>query len=267
MKRSSFISAIALISVTALGLLSTGCSTMPGSDSNVDAVLTASGLDAQLTRLQQPFPVGKTKGPTLLIPDEWLAVVNTTVAETLKPEAIRQDLRTVLLRDLSARELTSVQHFFESDAGKHVVALESGEQAVLSANRLTDSALEEIVHTTGTGKAVGLLAERALNEAVDIAIKHQCFGLDKVPFAGLLGGVMKKTQLGMLRDGVNASMYGRYASLSEKDADAYLAFAKTAAGSKFFNARTSVLTRYAGLAGDSLSGKLTDAVSAMCNTK
>lgn len=256
---------LSLISVIALSLLMTACSTMPGREGNVDAVLAASGLEAQLTRLQQPLPVGQTKGPTMLIPDEWLAVVNTTVAEALKPEAMRQDLRSALLKDLSSRELAAVQNFYESEAGKAVVALESGKGAALGTNRLSDAMLDDIARTTGAGKAVSLLAERALTEAVDVAFKHQCFGLEKVPFAGLLGGVMKKSQLGMLRDSVNTNLRSRYAGLSENDAEAYLAFARTAAGSKFFNARTSVLTGYAGRAGDSLSIKLTDAVSAVCH--
>lgn len=254
-----------LVPAIVLGMAMTACSTMPGREGNVDAVLAASGLEAQLTRLQQPLPVGQSKGPTMLIPDEWLAVVNTTVAEALKPEAMRQDLRSALLKDLSSRELAAVQHFYESDAGKAVVALESGTGAALGTTRLSDTTLDDIARTTGAGKAVSLLAERALTEAVDIAFKHQCFGLEKVPFAGLLGGVVKKSQLGMLRDSVNTSLRGRYAGLSETDAEAYLAFARTAAGSKFFNARTSVLTGYAGRAGDSLSSKLTEAVSAVCH--
>lgn len=254
-----------LIPAIALGMIMTACSTMPGREGNVDAVLAASGLEAQLTRLQTPLPVGQTKGPTMLIPDEWLAVVNTTVAEALKPEAMRQDMRSALLKDLSSRELAAVQNFYESEAGKAVVALESGKGAALGTNRLSDATLDDITRTTGAGKAVSLLAERALTEAVDIAFKHQCFGLEKVPFAGLLGGVMKKSQLGMLRDSVNTNLRSRYAGLSENDAEAYLAFARTAAGSKFFNARTAVLTGYAGRAGDSLSSKLTDAVSAVCH--
>jgi hypothetical protein len=256
-----------LLPALALGLAMSACSTLPHRDGNVDAVLTASGIDAQLTRLQQPLPVGQTKGPGMLIPDEWLTLVNTTVADTLKPEAMRQDLRSTLLKELSSRELASVQDFYESGAGKHVAALESGQSIASGTATLSDAVLDDIARTTGAGKAVSLLAERALNDAVDIAFKNQCFGLEKVPFAGLLSGVMKKSQLGMLRDSVNANLHNRYAGLSEREADAFLSFARSSAGSKFFNARTSVLTAYAGRAGDALSGKLTDAISAVCHKK
>lgn len=254
-----------LFPVIALSLFMAACSTLPGRQGNVDAVLAASGLDAQLTRLQQPLPPGKTSGPTMLIPDEWLTIVNTTIADSLKPDDIRKELRGTLLKDLSSRELAAVQSFYESDAGKNVVALEGGKMSALGTTRIADDTLDELARTTGAGKAVSMLAERGLSEAVDIALKHRCFGLDKVPFAGLLGGVMKKSQLGILRDNVNRSMRDRYASLSESDAEAYLAFARSTAGSKFFNARTSVLTTYAGRAGDSLSSKLADAVGSVCN--
>lgn len=253
-----------LLPVLALSLVMAACSTMPGRQGNVDAVLTASGLDAQLSRLQQPLPVGKSQGPTMLIPDEWLTIVNTTIAEALKPDDIRQELRRTLLKELSSRELAAVQGFYESDAGKNVVALESGKLPASGTTRLSDATMDELARTTGAGKAVSMLAERGLNEAVDIAFKHQCFGLDKVPFSGLLGGVMKKSQLGLLRDSVNKSMHNRYAALSASDAEAYLDFARSTAGSKFYNARTSVLTTYAGRAGDSLSSTLSDAVTAIC---
>jgi hypothetical protein len=241
------------------------CNTLPHQEGNVDAVLAASGLEAQLTRLQQPLPVGKTKGPAMLIPDEWLIVVNTAVAETLKPEAMRADLRSALLKDLSSRELATTQAFFTSEVGKKIVELESGQSAASGASQLSETTLNDIAQTTGIGRATSLLAERALTEAVDIAFKHQCFGLDKVPFAGLLGGVMKKTQLSMLRDSVNTRLHSRYASLSESEADRYLDFARSSAGKKFFNARTAVLTDYAGRAGDSLQSTLTEAVSAVCH--
>lgn len=256
-----------LLTATTLSMVMAACSTLPGREGNVDAVLAASGLEAQLARLQQPLPVGKTSGPSMLIPDEWLTIVNTTIAEAVKPEAIRQELRSTLLKDLTSRELAAVQGFYESESGKNVVALESGTLTTLGTKHLGDATLDELARTTGAGKAVSMLAERGLNAAVDIAFKHRCFGLDQVPFAGLLGGVMKKSQLGMLRDSVNQSLYNRYASLSENDAEAYLAFARSPAGSKFYNARTSVMTTYAGRAGDSLSSTLADAVTAACKKK
>jgi hypothetical protein len=254
-----------LISVITLGIVMSACNTLPQREGSVDAVLAASGLEEQLTRLQQPLPVGQAKGPAMLIPDEWLTMVNTAVAETLKPEAMRADLRSALLKELSSRELATTQAFFTSEVGKKVVELEGGKSVVSGPSQLSEATLNDIAQTTGIGKATSLLAERALTEAVDIAFKHQCFGLDKVPFAGLLGGVMKKAQLSILRDSVNTRLHSRYAGLSESEADRYLDFAQSAAGKKFFNARTAVLTDYAGRAGDSLQGTLTKAVTAVCH--
>ncbi|MDO8266897.1 MAG: hypothetical protein Q7T32_03575 [Moraxellaceae bacterium] len=253
-----------LIPAIAMSLVMAACSTMPGREGNVDAVLTASGIDAQLARLQQPLQPGKSSGPTMLIPDEWLTIVNTTVAESLKPEEIRQELHSALSKNLSSHELASVQHFYESETGRTVVALESGQTSAPGTTRLPATTLDELARTTGAGKAASMLAERALNDAVDIAFEHRCFGLDKVPFAGMLSGVIKKTQLGALRDSVNTSIRERYTGLTERDAEAYIDFARSPAGNKFFNTRTSVLTTYAGRAGDSLSSKLSDAVTAIC---
>ena len=147
-----------ILPVLALCLAMAACGTLPGREGNVDAVLTASGLDAQLSRLQQPFPPGKTSGPSVLIPDEWLTIVNAAIADALKPDDIRQDLRNTLVRDMSSRELANVQDFYESDAGRHVVALESGNLSAPGATRVPDATLDELARTTGAGKAIRMNA-------------------------------------------------------------------------------------------------------------
>jgi hypothetical protein len=242
---------------TLLALVLAGCATLPGRQGNADAVLDASGVDAQLSHLQQPLTADT------MIPDQWVKLVNATVADVLKPAAIRSDMKQQLEQDLSGRELASVQSFYESDTGKRVVAAETGATPAAAAG--TDSAeLDTLAQATGVGRAASMLAERGLNEAFDLALKHHCFGLDKVPMAGLLAGFVKKAQLASLRDRVNAGVRQRYAGLSPDDRASYLAFVKSAAGSKFLQVRGNVIAAAAGRAGDALSAPMAEQVDALC---
>lgn len=252
----------------ALILSLASCASLPGRESDIDALLTASGLDAQLAWLQQPLQTDSDSGVLSLLPDEWVSVVNGTVADMVKADVIRGSLREEIRKNLSARELAEVQKFYDSATGRQVAALESGrlDGRLQEAATGDDTAtLDALANATGVSKAVSRLAENALGDAVDIALKNGCFGLDKTPLASLLGGVMKKAQLRALRLAVNDRIRDRYAALAPEDQSRYLAFAQSRAGQKFFASRTNVMTDAAQQAGTALGTQLTPEISKICN--
>lgn len=253
------------LAALALAVSLSACKSMPGRETDVAAVLAASGLDAQLAWLRQPLQEDRTKGPLALIPDDWVKVVNGTVAEVLRPGDIRDSLATELGKNLTGRELADVQRFYESDIGRKVVAVEGGKLGGGSgSSSANDSAtLEALATATGLGKAVSLLAENALGDAVDIALKTGCLG-EQPGYARLLGGVMKKAQLLALRNAVNDTVSGRYASLTPQEQSLYLDFARSRAGQKFFATRSATLTGFAQQAGTALGAQLTPRISEVC---
>lgn len=254
-----------------LGLLQ-ACASLPGQKGNADAVITASGLDAQLELLKQPLKTEQMDGPLSLIPDEWITLVNTTIATTLKPEQIRASLRSTLEKNLSGTELGDVQKFYESEIGRHVAAIESGKitttpvTTTTTTNNNNRATLDILANATGAGKAISVLAQHGLNDAVDVALENGCFGLDKIPFASVLAGVVKKTQLNALKENVNISVRQQYAQLSGNEQASYLAFAQSAAGQKFFSARSSVMTSAAQQTGAALSEQLTQHIRQICTS-
>jgi hypothetical protein len=254
------------IGLLAITLILAACNSMPGKQADIDAVMTASGLDAQIALLNKPLATEKMDGPLAMIPDEWINLVNNSIAESVKPEEIRSQLRSELQKNLSGPELNTVQAFYESDTGKRVVAAESGKKAdsniqVLSNDRST---LDALANATGYGKAVSQLAQHGLDDAVDVAVKNGCFGLDQFPFASMLVGVIKKNQLAALRESVNSVVRQRYAQLSAEEQAAYLKFAQSTPGQKFLNARSHVMQDSAQRAGTALSGQLGDEVKKIC---
>lgn len=254
------------IVLLAIAITLTACNSMPGKETDIDAVMTASGLEAQIALLNKPLATEKMDGPLAMIPDEWISLVNNTIAESVKPEEIRKQLRGELQKNLSGPELNAVQAFYESDTGKRVVAAESGKKADSSMQIISNerSTLEALANATGYGKAVSQLAQHGLNDAVDVAVKNGCFGLDQFPFASMLAGVIKKNQLAALREGVNSLVRQRYALLSSEDQAAYLEFARSTPGQKFLNARSHVMQDSAQRAGTAISGQLGEEVKKIC---
>ncbi len=246
------------------------CSSLPGKSADIDAVMTASGLDAQIALLGKFLNAEKMEGPLAMIPDEWISMVNSTIADQVKPDEIRSKLRNELAAGLSGTELNAVQAFYESDTGRRVVALESGNKESDNAIRVISndsSTLDALANATGYGKAASQLAQYGLNDAVDVAVKNGCFGLDQYPFASMLVGVIKKTQLAALRENVNSMVRQRYALLSGEEQSDYLGFARSTAGQKFFAARGNVMNDTAQRAGTSLSSQLSEEVRKVCKTK
>lgn len=247
-------------------LLLAACSSLPQNNADVAAVIQASGLNNQLEWLEAPLQTQKMEGPLALIPDEWIALVNNTIASNIKPEQIRRNLQDRLQQDLSPAELHAVQAFYESPTGQRVVNAESGKT---TDNRYTasNSTLDALAEATGAGQAVSLLAQHGLNDAIDVAVKQGCFGLSDIPMAGLVVGVVKKAQLNALRNSVNAGVRQQYASLSEREQSDYLAFAHSSAGRKFLSARASVMNDTASRAGSALNGQLGERIRDICVTK
>lgn len=249
-----------------LALLLAACTSLQKNSGDVDAVIQASGLNSQLKRLETPLPVDRMEGPLALIPDEWIALVNSTIADNLKPEQIRSNLKSQLQQNLSGIELHAVQAFYESPTGQRVVSAESGKT---TGNRSApgNATLDALADATGAGQAASLLAQHGLNDAIDVAVKNGCFGLGDIPMASLLVGVVKKAQLNALRSSVNASVREQYASLSDAEQTDYLAFARSSAGRKFLSARASVMNDAATRAGSALSGQLGVQIKEVCTTK
>lgn len=250
----------------ALAFLLSACHTLPGRESDVDAVLTASGLDAQLAWLQQPLETDSTSGPLALVPDDWIQLINSTVADTLQPKSIRDKLRDALKSRLSSRDLLAVQDFYRSPTGRRVVELESGKldrnlDAAANGNPAT---LDALTNATGIGKAVSRLAEHGLSDTMDIALRNGCFGQGKLPLSGLLGGVVKKAQMLALRNAVNERLRQRYAALSADEQSTYLNFAQSEVGQKFFNVRSDILNNAAERVGDALNTQLAPRMNEIC---
>lgn len=245
-------------------LVLAGCASLPGRDADVEAVLTASGTDAQLAWLGQPLQPDNVKGVMSLIPDDWIAAINATVADQLKPAELRGSLREALQKELSGRELAEVQRFYDSPTGRAVVATESGHGGNAPAVSGDSASLEQLADATGLGKAVARLAEKGLGDAFDVALRTNCFGQGETRFAGLVGGVLKKAQLNALRRVVGEQVQQRYATLSAAQRADYLAFAQSRAGQKFFRVRAGVLANAADQAGTALGTQLTPRFREFC---
>lgn len=248
----------------ALLLLLSACAALPGRDSDIDAVLTTSGIDAQLAWLSQPLQADKLTGPLALVPDDWISTINSAVAGQLQPAEIRGTLREALRKELSARELGEVQRFYESAAGRAVVAVESGAARASASTDADAATVEALANATGLGKAVSLLAEKGLGDAFDIALRTDCLGQGQTRFAGLVGGVLKKAQLRALRNLVNDQVSARYAALTPSQQSDYLAFTRSRAGQKFFRVRGEVVGGAADRAGTALGAALTPRFQALC---
>lgn len=245
-------------------LLLAGCSSLPPRDSDLDAVLAASGTDAELAMLAHPLPHDRLTGAMSLIPEDWITAINATVEDNLKPAEWRAQLRSGLQQQMSSRELADVQHFYESPAGRAVVASESGRGNAAAVGGNDAATLEALANATGLGKAAAKLAEKGLGDAFDVALRTNCFGQGETRFAGLVGGVLKKAQLNAVRRAVGEQVQARYASLTPAEREEYLAFTQSSAGQKFLRVRSETLSNAADKAGTALGTELTPRFKAFC---
>ena len=242
-----------------------GCSSLPPRESDIDAVLAASGTDAELAMLAHPLPHDRLKGALSLVPEDWVTAINATVEDNLKPAEWRAQMKTGLQKEMTGRELADVQHFYESPTGRAVVTSESGRGNAAAVGGNDAATLEALANATGLGKAASKLAEKGLGDAFDIALRTNCFGQGETHFAGLVGAVLKKAQLNAVRRAVGDQVQQRYASLTPAQREDYLAFTQTSAGQKFLRVRADTLSSAADKAGTALGTELTPRFKAFCH--
>ncbi len=255
-----------LIPLLLIGLLS-ACAGLPGNKTaDIDALLLASGVDGQLKTLEQPLDPDSLEGPMALVPNELISAINSTVSASLKPDDIRAGLKTALNRNMKADELRAARRFFESKTGQQVVAAEGGK---LNRNSFISAAQEEQLRTldsaTGASQVVSRLAEQSFGSAVDALTKNSCLGIKDIPFSGLLGGVVKKSQMAVVRQSVRSMMNSRYGALSSEELNAYLKFAQSPAGQNYFKSRNEAFSEAASKAGDDVAKLLAQELNKGCS--
>lgn len=218
------------------GLLLAACASQPvNKDAEIDALLQSAGIAAQLSALQKPLDTQSLTGNGH-VPAELGQAVNGAIGDTLNPSAIRADIKNRISSGMSDSDIQTALAFYQSPAGQHVAAVESGGNGGGDAGAAS-SELGDIDSATGTSAVISGLAEQSIGTALDLAASGKCKSLGNLPLGGVLGGLIKRAAMSAVRDNVRKAIEHRYQTLGPDDIAAYLQFARSAPGQHFFAAR------------------------------
>jgi hypothetical protein len=254
-----------LLPLALLTLLLGACASHPvNKDADIDALLQAAGIEAQLSALQQPLDTHNLSHGDLQIPADLGQAVNSAIADTVNVANIHADLRN-RLSAMSDDQLKAALTFYQSPGGMHVAAVESGKLGVGNAQP-TPQILLDLDEATGSSKLFSSLAEQSIGDALDIATSGKCKKIgDLPPMVGIFGGIVKRAAMNSVRDNVRQGLNHRYATLAAEDVDAYLQFARSAPGQQFFAARNQAFGGAISAAGQVLAAALSIEVGKLCN--
>jgi hypothetical protein len=256
-----------LVALATLTLLLGACAGLPQQKSGgIDALIKAAGIDNELASLEKPIPDSSVEAPNMMLPDDVIRAVNQAVASTIKPDAIRADIRSNLDKNMTAQQIAEALAFYQSPDGLQVVAVEAGQPGNNTAD-IDPHKLADLDTATGSSDIISNLAAQSVSPPLDYATANGCFGLDKNRFAGFLAGVVKKAVVNAVHEGVHERLSRNYKTLPPATIDAYLQFAQSATGQQFFNARNQAINNGLIAANAALSAALIEAVSQNCKAK
>lgn len=248
----------------AFTLLLGACAGLPGSKSATsEDLIEAAGIDHQLAALTKPIPAKNVEAPDFLLPGPVLGSANEAIASVVKPEAIHDALKADIEKTMSPEEITEALAFYHSPSGKAVVAAEGGQPGGNTEGN-DPRAFAQLDTATGTSKMITSLTDQTLAATLDYANEHGCFGLDKNKFTGYLGGVVEKALLNAVREAIRDQLQRRYDSLPPDALDAYLRFAQSPSGGKFFAARNQAVSDNLQTLSAALSAALMEQVTQHC---
>lgn len=254
---------LALVTLTAL---LGACANLPvNRDADVEMLIRASGINAQLTALSQPLNPDAVNGAGGMIPNDVINAINSAVAGAIDPDQVRSNVKTSFTKNLSDAQLRDALSFFNSATGQHVVAAETSAANIGNyAGSAQPGQLDALDDATGVSRIFGKLAEQSTSSAIDVLISSNCLGTNNIPFAGMMAGVIKKAQINAVRRSVRQVMNQRYAALTPDEVSSYLSFAQSSAGQQFFQSRNQAFMEATSTASGQISTILTAQIAKTC---
>lgn len=246
--------------------LMAGCASQPLTDKNADItqLIQAAGIDGQLQALQHPLTTDNIAHGKTALPVSVVQAVNDAIAQSIHVPDVRDDV-SKRLAAASPADVHAALAFFQSPAGQHVVALESGKPLPSDAAAASQQTLSDLESSLGTSGLLTDLVGQSVNAAIDYAAEGNCKALGNVSYGGFLGSLLKHAMVNAVHDQVHHALSQRYGALSADDAGAYLAFTRSPAGQAYLQARNQAFNSALTNAGQNLAAVVGVAMEQACN--
>lgn len=177
------------------------------------------------------------------IPQQFLDEVQQAIQSTVNNPYTDSQLQQVLAKKLSAQEMQAVIDFYQSSAGQHILAAERSfrERINLKTETTNTNTSQALLTATQLNAALNRIFMASADSLIHRLDSYDCLALMQIPGSNLGLNVAKRNKARFMQRQIRRSLANVYNDISPTDAEAYLNFAQSEVGKKYFGVRVDAL--------------------------
>ncbi len=224
----------------------TACQTLPSPplppQANASQLLQASQFRTPLLYLEAPLYDPEVQE---WIPQRFLDQVQTAIQGTVDNPYTDTQLQQALSQKLSAAEMQAVIDFYQSPAGKAVLAAESSfrERINLKEDATTSASSQPVLDATRLNAALNNIFMASADSLINRLDSYDCLALMQIPGSHIGLNVAKRNKANFMQRQIRRSLVNLYHDVPAADLQVYLIFAQSELGQRYFKARAEALTK------------------------
>lgn len=175
------------------------------------------------------------------IPQKFLDEVQQSIQATVDYPYTNTQLQQALSTQLTGVEMQQVIDFYQSASGKAILKAEKTfkERINIKTASITQHAsIVEATQLSATLQAIFMSSANALIKRLD---SYECLAIRQIPGSNIGLLMAKRHKVAFMQKQISRSLAHLYDAMNEQDLSAYLQFAQSPVGQKYFAARVKAM--------------------------
>lgn len=225
-------------------LLLTACQSVPTPPPpappvvNIGQLLQSSQFRAPLYFLEAPLYDPDVRQ---WIPQRFLNGVRDSIQTTINAPYTETQLAGAMSRLLSAEDMQTAIDFYDSAAGQAVLKAELSFRERLNTESGTTVGDEELLKAIQLSPALAAIFMASADALIQRLDTYDCLAIMQIPGSNIGLNIAKRNRAGFMSRQVRRSLANLYQTLTPEERGAFLQFAQSDAGRRYYRARVEVM--------------------------
>lgn len=175
------------------------------------------------------------------IPQTFLDEVQKSIHDTINYPYTNTQLRLALSQKLSSTEIQQVIDFYQSATGQAILQAEQSFRERVNLSTESSALAAEAIKASQLSAMLYAVFMSSANAVINRLDSYECLAIRQIPGSNIGLLMAKRHKVAFMQRQVQRSLRNLYLNVSDADLHAYLQFAQSALGQKYFTSRTAAM--------------------------
>ena len=210
----------------------------PPPHANINQLLTVSQFRTPLFYLEAPLYDPEVKE---WIPQKFLDDVQKSIDDTINYPYTDTQLRLALSQKLSSIDTQQVIDFYQSTTGQNILQAEQSFRERVNLSSDSTALAADVIKATLLSTMLHNVFMSSVDAVISRLDSYECLAIRQIPGSNIGLLMAKRHKVAFMERQVQRSLSNLYLNVSDADLQAYLQFAQSAVGQKYFKARNEAM--------------------------